>query len=444
LKKLPVRGVLAAAAAVLGLLAAAAGVVSLPWVKPRPAAPPRVERVARGEGPLTAGAAVTTIDVPAGAPIGGFPHLSYGSEGVRDPVTARALVLSSSGCRVALVSAELLLVPASLDAAVRARLRDVPLDGLVLAATHTHASPGGYWENAAFERFGLGPFDPAVRDRIANAIALAVRQAAAAAGPARLSVARGRVDQLVRNRSGGDLLDGRLTALRLARPDGEPVAEVALLAAHPTVLGRHNRLISGDWPGQLLAGGEHGTRLFFQGAVGDQSTRLPDAAGPVTPEAYAEAVGRELERLAFGAPETAPALAYASANTQLPAPALGGAPALLRRAAANVGAALLPGEAQVSAVQLGPVLLLAVPGEPVAAVGARWREVTGPGAEILALADGYIGYMETAEQVDARKGETVRTYYGPALAPRIEEALGAVVSAIRDAPRKSSAAARPR
>jgi hypothetical protein len=439
LKKLPARGLLSFAAALLGLAAAAVGVASLPWVDPPPDMPPRVVEVARGAGPLRAGVGLARIEIPEGAPIAGFPHLSYRSEGERDPVTARALVLSSGACRIALVSAEILLVPASLDAAVQARLGEVPLDGIVVAATHTHASPGGYWENAAAERIALGPFDPAMRDRIANAIALAVRRAAAAEGPARLSVASARVPALVRNRSKGEQLDGRLTVLRLARPGGEPVAEVASFAAHPTVLGKRNRLISGDWPGRFLAGGEHGMRLHFQGALGDQSTRLPGEAR-VTPELYAEALGREVDRLAFGAPDTAPALAFASAEVKLPAPAPGGAPRFLTRAAANAGAAVLPEVARVSAVQLGPVLLLAVPGEPVAAVGAGWREAAGPGAEVLALAGGYIGYVETPAKVDAGEGEAVRTYYGPALAARFGEALAVVVGEVRPRARRNGGA----
>lgn len=107
---LPARSLLIFVALLLGLAAALLGALSLPWVKPHGGAPPRVGVIARGSGPLSAGVGVAPIDVPLGAPIAGFPHLTYRSDGA-DPVTARALVLSAGTCRVAVVSAELLLVP---------------------------------------------------------------------------------------------------------------------------------------------------------------------------------------------------------------------------------------------------------------------------------------------------------------------------------------------
>ncbi len=183
MKLLPARtalgALLLAVLAALLLLAAA----SVPTPADRPGMPPRVVREARASGELSAGAAEVRFELPPGTPIGGFARLSYESEGAIEPVGVRALALSTSGVRVVLVSAEILLVPEALEAAVLARVSDLELTGLVLGATHTHAGPGGYWEHAIGERIATGPYDPVVRDAIAGAIARAVPRAVDDLGP---------------------------------------------------------------------------------------------------------------------------------------------------------------------------------------------------------------------------------------------------------------------
>jgi neutral ceramidase len=425
---LPAKSLFHFVALVVGALAAALGILSLPWVKPTdPSA--RVSVIARGSGPLSAGVGVAPIDVPPGAPIAGFPHLTYRSDGA-EPLTARAVLLASGEARIAVVEAEILLVPDTLRAAVLSRLGDVPLSGLVVTATHTHASPGGYYENCIAERVAMGSYDPRMRDLIANAMAEAVRRAAADLAPARLSVGIGRDASLVGGR-GGSPADGRITALRLDRPDGRPVAEVVVFASHPTTLGIDNRRISGDWPGRFFALGEHGARLLLQGPVGDQGTAQPKELGPLTPDVYAGRVDRAVASLAFGPPEPNPALTFAAADVVLPTPAPAMVPRPLRQAATNVAAGLLPARAVVSALRLGPVTLLQVPGEVMSGSAERWRAMAGPGAEVVSLADGYLGYVDGGEEEARRHPE--RSYYGPALTEALESGLALTVGALREA-----------
>ncbi|HEY6100182.1 MAG TPA: neutral/alkaline non-lysosomal ceramidase N-terminal domain-containing protein [Anaeromyxobacter sp.] len=419
MKILPGRGALRALLSLAAILALALGVASLPWRAERAAAPPRVVAAARGAGPLRAGAAAVAFDLPAGVPIGGFARWSYASEGVRDAVGARALVLAEPGCKVALASADILLVPEALEGAVRARVTDLGLDGLVLAATHTHAGPGGYWEHAAGERIATGPYDPHVRDLVAGAIADAIRRADGALAPARVAVARGTARDLSRSRSGG-ARDGRFTVVRVDREGGAPVAELVVFAAHPTLLGMANRKISADWIGPFLAEGRHGTRLLLQGALGDQS-----AAGPAatSPEPFAAALSARVDALSPPAAAAAPELAFAAVEVGLPSPDVGAAPPLLRRAARNLAYGAFPPTARVEAVRIGDLVLATVPAEPVAAVATRWRASLPAGTEIVSLADGYLGYVEEPARMAARGGETDRTYFGPDLARRLGEAV---------------------
>lgn len=425
----------------LGIPAALLALASLPEPPARPAGTPRVSAARACQGALAAGAASVRFELPAGAPIAGFARLRYASEGVRDPLGARALVLSAGGCRFAIASADVLTIPEALEAAVRARLDDVPLDGLVLGATHTHAGPGGYWDDAIFELAATGPYDPALRDLVANGLAEAIRGAAAAVTPARLSVGRAELPELVWNRS-SEGIDGRLSVLRLDRAGGAPVGELAVFAAHPTTLGMRNRQLSGDWPGRFTSGTRHGVRVFLQGPLGDQSPILPGSAA--TPESYGDALSAAVESLKFSPPESATTLGYARAEVTLPPTYVLAAPPLLRRAASNLTRDVLPGRAAVAALRIGQLMLVAVPGEPVAVVGARWREVAGPGAEIVGIANGYVGYVETPDHVRAAVGEATRGYYGEDLAPRLERAVAVAAEAARsgEAPSRGAAASR--
>jgi hypothetical protein len=433
LKKLPATLLLRRVAIALAIPAIVLALASLPWRPERPEEPVRVEVAGCRAGALSAGVGEATFTLPADAPIAGFAKLHWTSEGLRDPVGARALVLGAPGCRIAIVSAELLVVPDELLAAVRARVADLALDGLVVAATHTHAGPGGYWQNLAGEWVGTAPFEPRMREAIVAGIGEAIRRAASGLAPAEVAIARGTARELVQSRSGGSV-DAGLVAVRLARTGGAPLAEVAILAAHPTTLGKRNRLISGDWPGRFLRADDAGAgaRLFFQGAIGDQSVWLPEG-GKVTPERSGVAVSQTVNALRFER-MNAPALGFASGEVVLPSPAPGALPALLCAAARNVVYGVLPARAHVAALRLGPAVFAFVPGEPVADVGEAWRAAAGAGAEIVSLAGGYIGYVETPDQIAARRGEAARTYYGPDLAARLGHAIVATVAAVRAEP----------
>ena len=437
MKILPTRAAARAAAGAVALLLAVLGIASLPWTPPRTPTPPRVVASSRGVGPLRAGAGEARFALPPDAPIAGFARLRYGSEGVPSPVGVRALVLEEPGCRVALVSAEILLVPESLQAEIASRVADLGLSGLVLAATHTHAGPGGYVDGFFFERIATGSFDPRMRAAVVEAAVTAIREAAGALAPARLATIRSAADDLARSRSGG-LEDAPLTVLRLVRTDGEPLAELTVFAAHATILGKRNRVISGDWPGRFLQGGTHGPRVFFQGAIGDQSTEGPSSGSP---RGFANVLSTRVDALPFGAPDPAPHLAYAVAEVGLPRNEIGAAPALLRPAARNLAARTFPASARVEAIRLGPVLLAAVPGEPTSAVGAAWRATLPSGAVVVSLANGYVGYVEEPARMAERVGETHLTYYGPALAQTLGAALGAAADAADAADRAELGAA---
>lgn len=413
----------------LGGAALAIGGLSLPWHGDRPAEPAHVASVARGSGPLRAGAATVNIDLPPGVPIGGYARLSWRSEGMRDPVGARAVYLEVPGCRAAVVSADILLVSEALARRVEALVSDLGLDAVLVGATHTHAGPGGFRDELAFERAALGPYDARILEQLADRMAEAVRRAAAGATPARLMVARGTAAPLVKARHGGRV-DGRMTSLRLVATGGAPIGELLVFPAHPTILGRENRRISGEWPGRVAAQAGRGVRVFVQGAVGDQSVRLARVDEAGAPERYAAEVIEQDDALPIRAATGETVLGVGSATVALPAPWPGAVPGWLRRAASTVAWGQVPATARVTALRIGALVLISVPAEPTAEVAERWRSAAGGDAEIVSLVGGYAGYVDTPERTLRGEGEAVRTYYGPELATRLESAVVAAARTV--------------
>lgn len=426
------RKLLATGIGLLLLAALAIALGSLAWRPARRSGPTQVSLVAAGEGQLEAGAAALPMQPLEGTPIAGFPRLDWHSEGEREPVMLRALYLSQPGVRVALVSAEVLLVTSELTRAVKARVRDLDLDQVVIAATHTHAGPGGWWRDPLAERVALGPYDEARFEHLVERISRSIRDAVEARQPAAIASGQTRAARLVRNRAGtSGLVDARLVSIRVIGVSGDDLARIVVFPSHPTMLGSRNVKLSGDWPGALARKGSV-PMLFFQGASGDQSTRTLKGKDR-DPEAYAKRVATELAMIRHGEPDPTPELAVAVARAVLPPPALGASPPLLRRVSRNLLYDLFPDRAEVTALRLGSLTLVAVPAEPVASVGQQWRDRAGEGTEIISLAGDYLGYVETPEQMERAAGETPRTYFGPELEKRLEAAVVLAVAQAKQA-----------
>src|SRR3954452_8861148 len=59
-------------------------------------------------------------------------------------LTVRALVLEENGTRLAIVSTDFLGFPSILGDRVRAKVKDIPAENILIGATHTHSAPDCY------------------------------------------------------------------------------------------------------------------------------------------------------------------------------------------------------------------------------------------------------------------------------------------------------------
>jgi neutral ceramidase len=230
---------------------------------------------------LEAGAAKADITPPTGFPMWGYAaRHDKPSEGVLDPLLARALVLKAGEAKVVLVSLDLGRAPTR-DSMKRIRdaLKGEGFTELFLVASHTHHGP--VLELDTWPK----PEKPYTRELEEKLVAL-VKKADAARVPARYGVAS--VDtKLNRNRQSKRAdrpVDAELLVLRVEDLKGKPIAHAVNFAAHPTMHPADLMKFSADYPGVMAKQVEAETGapcLFLQGAAGDLSTNPPEGVkGP--------------------------------------------------------------------------------------------------------------------------------------------------------------------
>jgi hypothetical protein len=240
---------------------------------------------------LRAGAAKGDITPPTGHAMWGYgARKDAPSEGVLDPLRARALVFDAGGERIALVSLDLGRAPTRAStAAIRARVKEaVGIEHVFLAASHTHHGPVIELDNWPDAK------KPYVRD-LEKKIGDLIIEAAKALKPARVGVASKEVPFNRNRHSKRDdkPVDRELLVLRVEDADGKPIAHAVNFAAHPTMHPAKLMKFSADWPGVMADQIEKETGapcLFLQGAAGDLSTNPGDNPGP---EKFGQAVARE-------------------------------------------------------------------------------------------------------------------------------------------------------
>ncbi|MBI3333788.1 MAG: neutral/alkaline non-lysosomal ceramidase N-terminal domain-containing protein [Candidatus Omnitrophica bacterium] len=175
----------------------------------------------KGPVPLTAGVAKVEITPPVGTPLAGYSkRKGKPSTGVRDPLYARALVLSDGEDRVVLVSADLLVFPQPMAEALLKRISEetkLPPQSIILTTTHTHSGAGAIAPGFLYE-IVFGSYRPEVVEGIIGRIHWAVRQALEKQQPVRWGTITGKGIL-------GDLTENRRV------PSGPTDPDVSLLVA---------------------------------------------------------------------------------------------------------------------------------------------------------------------------------------------------------------------
>jgi len=240
--------------------------------------------------PLKAGAAKIDITPPTGYPMWGYGgRRDSPSTGVRDPLSARAVVLSAGKNALAFVSLDLGRAPTRGSMAnIRKQLKEATgIETIFLVASHTHHGPVLELDDWPSKE---KPYTRTLEEKLVKVITDAQKDLR----PAKLGIASYEIP-FNRNRhwrKANPPVDKEMLLARLDDAAGKPIAHLVHFAAHPTMLPASLREFSHEFPGFLAKHVEKelgGMCLFLQGASGDLSANTQGENGP---EKFGAAVGR--------------------------------------------------------------------------------------------------------------------------------------------------------
>src|SRR5437870_1071612 len=210
-------------------------------------------------------------------------------------LSVRALVFEEGSTRTAIVSADFLGFPKRLGDKVRAEIKGIPADHILIGATHTHSAPDAY---GFPDGKGGTASDPKYLEMVCQRMAEAINEAISKLEPAQLKIATGEAkDKIAYNYYAPQLYDPRCHVIQALTPDGKPFATLVNYAVHPEVLGPGVGICSPDLIGPLydqIAEKGGGTAIFMNSHHGGMVTagkRVPERRD-VRPWAESEGISR--------------------------------------------------------------------------------------------------------------------------------------------------------
>ncbi|HVE85003.1 MAG TPA: neutral/alkaline non-lysosomal ceramidase N-terminal domain-containing protein [Myxococcales bacterium] len=307
------------------LAVAALAALGWAWVDHCPVEPtsPSLLPEVKAEGPLVAGAGRARIAVSLPHARAGYGPLEPAADRQLAPLSARALAVGTGQVRLVLVTLDLLTLPESLSAEVAEAARGAGASAVLVAATHSHSSVGGYDDRTRLALTGVGWPDASVRKAVVAAAADAARQALGSMARARMAVGAAELPELVTSRAEGEAVDARLTRVRVESDAGR-IAEVLVFAAHPTLEPRGDRALSPDYPAAVserLEASGGGVVLTLVGSGGNARAVVPGEPAPeARVGAYASALAERAGQVALGPPWSEGTLRASAAVLSLPHP----------------------------------------------------------------------------------------------------------------------------
>ncbi len=360
---------------------------------------------------LRAGIAVRTVNPDPLLPVSGGVGPSHPVTRRQGDLTVRALVLEQGGTKVAIVSADFLGFPAVLGNRVRAAVKEILGQNILIGATHTHSAPDCYgFPDGA----GGTAREEKYLELVCARMAEALQEAATNLQPARLKIATGEAKgKIAYNYYAEQLYDPRCHVIQALDASGKPIATLVNYAIHPEVLGSKAGVCSPDLVGPLYArlaekGG--GTGIFMNSAEGGMVTadnRLPgskEARGWEECQRIGSLLADEALRIVNDAPEQAsPKLFCAARSLSLPvdSPLMR---ALLKTLPGSPGAEVTTLTTQLNVINLGNAQILTIPGEALPNIGYYLkRKMRGENNLLFGLTNDAFGYILTKEDYDSFK-----------------------------------------
>lgn len=364
-------------------------------------------------GSFRAGIAVRVVTPDPLLPVSGGVGASLSATRKEGELTVRALVFEEGTNRVAIVSADFLGFPAVLGDKVRAAIKTIPAQNILIGATHTHSAPDCY---GFPDGKGGTASQPKYLESVCTRMAEAIQEAHDKLQPAQLKIATGEArGKIAYNYYAEQLYDRRCHVIQVLDEMEKPFATLVNYAIHPEVIGNARGICSPDLIGPLYDRiVEHGggTGIFMNSAQGGMVTadNRQTGGGEARDWSECQRIGRLLAEEALRIVKDAPAqgspkLFCAARTLKLPvdSPLMR---QLIKTIPAGVGATQ-DGDAvttQMNVVNIGNAQILTIPGEALPNIGFYLkRKMRGEHNLLFGLTNDAFGYILTKEDYDSFK-----------------------------------------
>jgi neutral ceramidase len=346
---------------------------------------------------------------------------------IHDSIFVRTLIVSNGTQNVAIVSADLLIIPPAVTELLE---RDLPSIGFsinttYLGATHTHNSIGNWQKGAA--AFLYGTYSDSIVHFIADRIRQSIAEASKNALPSTIRYGKFPVNSVSNRIDDNGGLDSLVHVIDISRNDNTKLALVSF-TAHATCISMDDMALSRDYPGVLVDKIEHGGydfAMFMAGAVGSHAGRAPEHGWSCTewiPERIYERFEKHKDLLTI----TDSTLGMIRVPLMLGDPQVKISmdwkvrPWLFRSAVGEYPVYL-------TALRIGNVILLGAPcdysGELTPSLYKRASEMDMH-VMVTSFNGGYIGYITPDRYYDVDHHETrFMNWYGPGSGSYLDESM---------------------
>lgn len=414
---------------------------------------------------MKAGFSKVCISPSGSVELAGFGARKCLSTGIHDDIYVRALLLEGANGSALLMSADLLALPESFIERVRSAIHariGIDHSAILIACTHTHAAPVTL---TAFFNPDQTP-DDTYLEHLVKAFEQCAADAVQHPFDTRLGVGSTQISELGKNRrsANGLPIDPTVGIIRVDDMGGHTRAVVINYACHPTVLGPDNHLVTGDFPAFAVRQiedtlGDGSMAMFLNGAEGDIGpghsselsaigvivpgrtferaaelgakladcvlAALPQITTDREPEIHAITTTVNLPRKQLPSPDAAQhAFEMASAKLAAVAPADSTA---FREASSNhlyasitnyysakaVSEATPCVQIELQGIRIGDTAWIAAPAEVFVEIGLRLKQAISQPTFLVAVANGYIGYLPTRSAFAVCGYEVVASPVGP-------------------------------
>lgn len=369
-------------------------------------------------GELKGGTAKVDITPPVGAWLSGYGSRNKPSEGILDPLYAKALVLDDGHSKIAIVSADLLWVPLKITNEIRQKVQEkigIPQENIMICGTHTHFAPkidriAKDWPDTAAAEIDES-YVQVFEKKIFDSIMLADKDIK----EIRLGVGKGEMTEIVYNRrtkkpdgtvamtfnlpaASADLkfgpIDPELCMLRVDDSEGSLVAAVVNYACHP-VSGDPIRekfyYISADYPGYaagVIEQAEGGNCIFLLGTAGNMNPVRLNRKHPRMQTGKALG-GAALRHIQFTQPCSDVKIRTLKQQVSLPLKK-----SLPPERLLSVGKDAETQNTEIQVLRIGEVYIVGLPGEVLVEIGLEIKAKAGiENLFVVSLANDAVGYV---------------------------------------------------